>query len=175
MKRTVVFLLVALAAAGGGYAMHLARATAPAAPVAGARDPLMASFKDLEGNPRALAQWRGQVLVVNFWATWCPPCLKEIPAFMELQRQLGKSGVQFVGVALDGRAEVAVFVRQHELNYPTLAGEEDVARYMQEQGNKIGALPFTLVFDRAGTLRHTHQGEWSAEALGKVLAAYLAK
>ena len=56
MKRTVVFLLVALAAAGGGYAMHLARATAPAAPVAGARDPLMASFKDLQGNPRALAQ-----------------------------------------------------------------------------------------------------------------------
>jgi peroxiredoxin len=175
MKRTMIFLLVALAAAGGGYAMHLARATAPAPLVAGARDPLMASFHDLEGNPRTLAQWRGQVLVVNFWATWCPPCLKEIPAFMELQRRLGKSGVQFVGVALDGRAEVAAFVRQHELNYPTLAGEEDVARYMQEQGNKIGALPFTLVFDRAGTLRHTHQGEWSAEALDKVLAAYLVK
>ncbi|MSQ69158.1 MAG: TlpA family protein disulfide reductase [Gammaproteobacteria bacterium] len=175
MKRGVLFFLAALIAAGGGYAVHRTNAISTAPIGAGASDPLTASFNDLEGKPRTLAQWRGQVLVVNFWATWCPPCLKEIPAFMELQRRLGKSGVQFLGVALDGRSEVAAFVRQHELNYPTLAGEEDVARYMQAQGNKIGALPFTLVFDRAGALRHTHQGEWPSAALEKVLTAALTK
>jgi len=115
------------------------------------------------------------VLVVNFWATWCPPCLKEIPAFVELQRQHGAAGLQFVGVALDAQEEVASFVAKREINYPILFGEEDVARYMQEQGNKIGALPFTLVFDRSGTLRHAQQGEWAAADAARKLTELLAE
>ena len=121
----------------------------------------------------ALSDWRGKVLVVNFWATWCPPCLKEIPAFIELQRRLGADGLQFVGIALDGREEVAAFVRDHAVNYPVMAGEEDVARYMQRLGNNLGALPFTVVFDADGKLHHVQQGEWTAAEAEAVLKPLL--
>ena len=67
-----------------------------------------------------------------------------------------------MGIALDSREEVAAFVRDRAVNYPVMAGEEEVARYMREMGNELGALPFTLVFDRNGVLRHSQQGEWQA-------------
>ena len=172
MRRTWWFALVAVVGLSAGFLSHR---YAPATTTAAAQeDPLGAKFADLEGKSRALSEWRGKVLVVNFWATWCPPCLKEIPAFVELQRRFGEDGLQFVGVALDARDQVAAFVRDHAVNYPVLAGEEDVARYMQQMGNAIGALPFTLVFDAEGKVRHVQQGEWSgpdAEAVVKPLLA----
>ena len=174
MTRNLLIALVAVLALGGGFALRQITAP-PAATPAATADPLTAAFPDLQGQRRTLSEWRGKVLVVNFWATWCPPCLKEIPAFVDLQRQHGPAGLQFVGVALDAREEVASFVAKREINYPILFGEEDVARYMQEQGNKIGALPFTLVFDRSGALRHTQQGEWAAADAARVLTGILAE
>lgn len=172
MTRGLLIALVAALALGGGLAVRQFADPVSKAPTAAA-DPLTAAFPDLHGQRHTLGEWRGKVLVVNFWATWCPPCLKEIPAFVELQRQHGAAGLQFVGVALDAREEVASFVAKREINYPILFGEEDVARYMQEQGNKIGALPFTLVFDRSGALRHAQQGEWAAADAARKLTELL--
>ncbi|MDH4381665.1 MAG: TlpA disulfide reductase family protein [Gammaproteobacteria bacterium] len=173
MNRNVLIGAVALVAVGSGLAFrHLSPPAPP--PTAAASDPLTVTFSDLQGQAHALSEWRGKVLVVNFWATWCPPCLKEIPSFVELQKRYGAQGLQFVGVALDDREAVASFIASRDINYPILAGEEDVARYMQAQGNTIGALPFTLVFDRNGRLRHTQQGEWSPEESARVLADFLA-
>lgn len=174
MKQAWWFALVALVGLLAGVLSHR-YAPAPAVTAAPADDALAAKFDDLEGKPRALSEWRGKVLVVNFWATWCPPCLKEIPAFVDLQRRLGAEGLQFVGVALDSRDEVAAFVRDHAVNYPIMAGEEDVARYMQQMGNSIGALPFTLVFDRDGKVRHAQQGEWTGPEAESVLKPLLAR
>ena len=174
MNRGWLFILVAIAGLGAGVLSHrYAPVSAEAVP--STDDALAVKFDDLEGKSRALSEWRGKVLVVNFWATWCPPCLKEIPAFVDLQRRLGPEGVQFVGVALDGREEVAAFVRDHAVNYPVLAGEEDVARYMQQMGNTIGALPFTLVFDTQGKVRHVHQGEWTGPEAEAVLKPLLSR
>ncbi len=170
-----LMVLLALIAIGAGFGIRYFTNPPTAAPALAERDPLGAAFQDLDGKAHLLGEWRGKVLVVNFWATWCPPCLKEIPAFVELQRKFGPQGLQFVGVALDSREEVKAFVQKREINYPVLAGEEEVARYMQEQGNNIGALPFTLVFDRTGALRHTQQGEWAAADAERVLRDYLAQ
>ena len=174
MKRVWLFALVAVAGLGAGVLSHR-YAPAPAGANAGSEDTLAVKFDDLEGKSRALSEWRGKVLVVNFWATWCPPCLKEIPAFVDLQRRLGPEGLQFVGVALDGRDEVAAFVRDHAVNYPVMAGEEEVARYMQQMGNGIGALPFTLVFDTQGKVRHVQQGEWTGPEAEAVLKPLLSR
>jgi thiol-disulfide isomerase/thioredoxin len=131
-------------------------------------------IKDLQGREHTLAEWAGKVLVVNFWATWCPPCVKEIPAFVELQTQLGPRGLQFVGVALDEPVAAGEFAAKRAVNYPVLVGDDDVTTLMHALGNEIGALPYTVVFDREGKIVHTHQGEWSLPAAMAVLEPLLA-
>lgn len=115
---------------------------------------------DLQGREHSLSEWRGKVLVVNFWATWCPPCVIEIPGFISLQQELGAAGLQFVGVALDDPEAAGRFADERGINYPVLVGSDSVTRLMQQLGNVIGALPYTVVFDRDGGIAHTHQGEW---------------
>jgi len=174
MKRPAQLALAAVLAAGAagtGYWLQQRGAGRPA--TAAEVSVLEASFADLNGSPRPLSEWRGKLVVLNFWATWCPPCLKEMPAFVRLQQRYGERGVQFVGIALDTRDEVAKFVQAHGIDFPILAGEEDVAVYMQRLGNTIGALPYTVVVDRDGAIRHTHQGEWSEAEAEKVLRGLL--
>jgi peroxiredoxin len=171
--RWAAFGLVAVLAAGGGYWLQTSRAgAAPAA--APAEGVLGVSFQDLQGQPLSLEAYRGKLVVLNFWATWCPPCLKEMPAFVRLQQKYGDQGLQFVGIALDTREEVARFVTEHRIDFPIVAGEEDVAIYMQRLGNGIGALPFTVVVDRDGAVRHTHQGEWPEADAEAVIQSWLA-
>ncbi|MCC6708849.1 MAG: TlpA family protein disulfide reductase [Gammaproteobacteria bacterium] len=181
------FAALAVLAATAGYAVHqysaraqLERAQALAAPVKTLAQPSAPtalfdwSFADVAGKSQPLSQWRGKLVVLNFWATWCPPCLKEIPAFVELQQRLGGQGLQFVGIALDEVAAVEPFLKEHTINYPVLLGDQDVARFMTELGNQIGALPFTVVVGRDGKVLSMHQGEWHAEDAAKTLEGYLA-
>lgn len=173
----LVALALMLAGASGyaGYRLsgwHAEPAETPAARLA-APGLETAVFADLEGRPRQLAEWKDKLLVVNFWATWCPPCLTEIPGFVELQDRLGERGLQFVGVALDEPAAVAAFVAEHRVNYPVLVGQDEVARYMQALGNTIGALPFTAVLDADGRALHHEQGEWEAAEAEAVLGPML--
>jgi thiol-disulfide isomerase/thioredoxin len=132
------------------------------------------SIKDLDGREHTLSEWSGKILVVNFWATWCPPCVKEIPAFVELQTRFGDRGLQFVGIALDDPVEAGKFATARGVNYPMLAGDQEVAALMQSLGNTIGALPYTVVFDGSGKIVHTQQGEWSPPSAVEVLTPLLA-
>ena len=171
LARALLIGVLGLSAAGAGYWFQHRGAAAQAA----AEVPVLdASFADLAGKPRRLDEWQGKLVVLNFWATWCPPCLKEMPAFVRLQQRYGEQGVQFIGIALDTREEVAKFVTEHGIDFPILAGEEEVARYMQRLGNQIGALPYTVVLDRGGDIRHTHQGEWSEADAEQVIRGLLA-
>ncbi|HMM74514.1 MAG TPA: TlpA disulfide reductase family protein [Gammaproteobacteria bacterium] len=174
MKRVAQLALVvalgAVAAGAGYWLQHRGAASRPAGAVSSVLD---ASVADLNGTPRRLDEWRGKLVVLNFWATWCPPCLKEMPAFVRLQRRYGERGLQFVGIALDTREDVAKFVQEHGIDFPILAGEDDVARYMLRLGNTIGALPFTVVVDRDGAVRHTHQGEWPEAEAERIISGLL--
>ena len=179
------FVALALLAATSGYLAHqyttraqLAPADALALPTAAAPAPTAVldwTFVDVEGKPQSLSQWRGRLVVLNFWATWCPPCLKEIPAFVDLQQRLGPRGVQFVGIALDQVEAVKPFLTDHGLNYPVVLGDQDVARFMTTLGNEIGALPYSVVVGRDGKVLATHQGEWQAEEAAQTLERYLAQ
>jgi len=177
----VLALAVAVLSAYAGYRLSLARAPAPAVespePVAATpaaiTDPLAVRIDDLEGREHSLSEWRGKILVANFWGTWCPPCVVEIPEFVHLQREWGTRGLQFVGIALDDPAAVAAFVAEKGVNYPVLVGEDVVTDLMRALGNRVGGLPYTVVFDRTGQVVHVQQGEWKTAAARAVLEPLL--
>jgi len=184
MTRTragVLFVVVALVAAAAGVAVRYlttdarrpAGAAAPAART-GFQDTLAkASFPDLDGRAQPLEQWRGKVLVVNFWATWCPPCLKEIPEFIRMQARLGDRGLQFVGIAVEAQEKVAPFAAKMGFNYPVLVGGLDAVELLRTLGNTHGGLPFTVVFDRSGTLAGTELGGLDEAKLTRVIEPLL--
>lgn len=120
-----------------------------------------AQVTDLTGKRRSLKEWQGRVLVLNFWATWCEPCREEIPAFMKVREKMFRSGVEFVGIAIDQAAKVAHFAKTVEVNYPLLLAGGDGLDLMRKLGNPSGGLPFTVVFDQAGRVSFRNLGALS--------------
>ncbi len=130
-------------------------------------EPTLPAFTlpDLEGTARAQTEWKGQVMVVNFWATWCPPCLEEMPRFIKLQEQLGSQGVTVVAIAIDDPSEVQDFVDVYELNFPVLIGGVQAIKLSNRMGNRFESLPFTAIYDRQGKSQFAQAGEISMEQL----------
>jgi len=131
------------------------------------------SLPDMSGTPQSLNQWRGKVLVVNFWATWCEPCREEMPEFVRAQAELGPRGLQFVGIAVDQADKVGRFAQELHLNYPALIGGYDAMEVSQTLGNRLAALPFTIVIDRQGRVAQTHLGPIKPSQLRAILADLL--
>lgn len=134
---------------------------------------LAATLPDLDGVPQSISHWRGKVLVVNFWATWCAPCLEEIPIFVRLQRQLGEQGLQFIGIAIDERDKVVDFAQRNAINYPIMVGQLDAIELSKKAGNERGGLPYTLILDRSGQVVSQHYGALSEQALMPIVAKLL--
>jgi thiol-disulfide isomerase/thioredoxin len=132
-----------------------------------------ASFYDLEEKVQPLAQWKGKIMVVNFWATWCPPCRAEIPEFVRFQKQYEKQGVQFVGIAIDQKSKVQAFAKENGMNYPVLLGDLAGIDLAKRIGNNEGGLPYTVVVDRKGQIITTQLGTMSFEKLETTIKPYL--
>lgn len=113
---------------------------------------LQARVVDVRGASQSLEQWRGRVLVVNYWATWCAPCREEIPLFVRMQERYGERGLLFIGIAIDQPDKVAEFAREFRVNYPLVLGGVDSIELLRQVGNRAGVLPYTLVLDRKGNL-----------------------
>ena len=128
---------------------------------------------DADGHEQAMAQWRGKILIVNFWATWCAPCREEMPEFVAAQAREGAKGVQFVGVAVDDPGKAQAFAKEIGLNYPTLIGGYGAIELSKMLGNELSALPFTIVLDREGRVAHTQLGPLRAARLDALLATLL--
>lgn len=127
-------------------------------------------LKDLEGVSRKSSEWRGKVMVINFWATWCPPCRKEMPAFVELQDKYAERGLQFIGVAIDNPDKVQDFADSFAVNYPMLVGEIDAIELGKLYGNRFGQLPYTVIVARDGTIAHIERGEFTHEEAEAIFA-----
>lgn len=129
------------------------------------------TLPDVLGLSHAVGEWDGRVLVVNFWATWCKPCVREIPAFIELQRQYAGHGVQFVGIALDTVPQVKAFFGKLglELNYPSLIGGTNAIAVAEAYGNSIGILPYTVLVDRSGKIAYVQYGELTRDSAEQMI------
>jgi len=119
---------------------------------------LAAEFSDLDGGKHRLTEWKGKIIVCNFWATWCQPCREEIPMLVALSAQMESKGVQVVGIAVDLAAKVADFARDYKITYPLLIAGPDGLDLMRETGNQVGGLPYTAFLDRAGRISGTKLG-----------------
>jgi thiol-disulfide isomerase/thioredoxin len=111
---------------------------------------LAAKLMGIDDKVQPFEQWRGKVLVVNFWATWCGPCREEIPGFIQFQERYRADGVQFVGVAIDQKERVVPYAKEMGINYPIVVGGVETLEFARQLGNHASVLPFTLVIDRAG-------------------------
>ena len=132
-----------------------------------------ASLPDLSGNSVALSQLKGRPLVANFWATWCAPCVEEMPHLDALSKSL--PNVQFVGIGIDTAANISNFVAKIPVSYPLyVAGHSGIA-LVRELGNAAGGLPFTVLLDAEGRIFDTILGQVSPEDLQKRIARLVAK
>ncbi|MEO8134692.1 MAG: TlpA disulfide reductase family protein [Betaproteobacteria bacterium] len=128
---------------------------------------------DLNGTETSVGHWRGKVLVVNFWATWCAPCREEIPEFVRLQSEFGPQGVQFVGIAVDQLDKVSQFAVEFKMNYPQLVGGYAALELARRAGDRIQGLPYTLVIDQQGRLVHRELGALEVRKLRSIFAKLL--
>ena len=163
-KRVLLFL---------AWVLLPAFAVADTAPASG---PLYAAtFSALDGQPVAMSQLRGKVAVVNFWATWCPPCRKEIPDLVAAHQKYQQQGVAFIGIAVDDNTElIKEFAKAYEISYPLVTGKDKGIELLQAEGNAVGGLPFTLVLDANGNVIATRRGPMDQAGLEKALQAALA-
>jgi peroxiredoxin len=131
------------------------------------------TLPDLDGQPRSLSEWDGDMVVLNFWATWCPPCKKEMPLFQQRYEAHAADGFTIVAVAVDEVEETRDFVLTFGIEFPVLIGQEDAIVAGRAYGNRIGALPYSVVIDRQGMVRETHRGEVTENDLDAWLESYL--
>jgi thiol-disulfide isomerase/thioredoxin len=166
MKKTLLIIASAVLALSAGIsARHLISTSQKAN-----QTPLPEfSLPDLAGQPHSIREWQGKILVINFWATWCPPCIREIPEFTALQQAYSDKNLTFIGIAMDDREEVNKFIATTPINYPTLLTDENGIQLTRKLGNLVDAVPFTVVVNQQGQIIHTHPGEFSKKQLIEVI------
>jgi thiol-disulfide isomerase/thioredoxin len=180
--RGIIMVAATASAAGAGFYAYQQRnqrvpAPLPAAPIPTAKLAATVpdfSLADRTGQMRSLHDWHGKALIVNFWATWCAPCRKEIPLLQKLQRERASEGFQVVGIAVDFRDKVLAYADEMKIEYPLLIGEQEALDAAAAFGVEAVGFPFTIFTDTRGRIVVAHMGELTqAEAdliLGTVRA-----
>ena len=130
---------------------------------------LAASFPDAAGRPHALKDWVGKPVAFNFWATWCAPCLEEVPLLVDFYGKFRPKGIELVGICSDQVVKMLEFAKTYRITYPLLVADGAVFELLRDLGNRGGALPYTVVLDRSGAIAHTRLGALKPGELDAVM------
>jgi cytochrome c biogenesis protein CcmG/thiol:disulfide interchange protein DsbE len=152
VKKTAAFLIIALSAGLAPLAAIVPNQPAPAF-----------TLKSLDGKTLALSELKGKIVVVNFWATWCPPCRAEIPDFVEVYEQNRAKGLEIVGVSVDEMTpqQLRPFVDKNKMSYPVALVTDKILR----DYGPISAIPTTFIIDKKGIIRHAEEGMMDKQTL----------
>ncbi len=172
LKLWAILLIVVAVVTAAGYATYKVSAEKAATRESLARLTSNA-LPDLSGAPHRLSDWKGKVLVVNFWATWCEPCREEIPGLVRVQSKLGVNGLAIVGIAVDSVDKVRDFAQKYAINYSVLIGGLESVGLLRDLGDQAGGLPYTLILNRNGELVTTHLGRISEQELEQTASSLL--
>lgn len=116
------------------------------------------TLNDANAKPQAMKQWQGKFLIINFWATWCKPCVEEMPELVQLQKDLASNNVQLLGLGIDTPSNIAEFTKKYQISYPVFAAGMDGTSISQAMGNKAGGLPFTALISPEGKVVKAYSG-----------------
>jgi thiol-disulfide isomerase/thioredoxin len=126
-----------------------------------------------DGKPANSENWRGKVLVVNFWASWCPPCVEEMPALDRIAQEYASKNVLIVGIGIDSPSNIREFLQKTPVSYPIVLGGLEGSNLSKQMGNTQGALPYTVVINPKGKSIYTKLGKISEEELKKAINSAL--
>ena len=143
-----------------------------------ASDPAIKAFfanpwQTPDGKSVDTEQWRGKVLVVNFWASWCPPCVEEMPTLDKLQAEFKTQNVLFVGIGIDSPSNIREFLEKTPVSYPIVIGGLEGSNLSKQMGNSQGALPYTIIINSQGKSTSSKLGKISEEELRKAIKSAL--
>jgi thiol-disulfide isomerase/thioredoxin len=174
MRSTLLIVVACVIAAAAGFGVyHYTRGGAGAEAV---NQPLPQGVEltDLDGHSHGFQDWHGKLLLVNFWATWCTPCLHEIPELVKLQTQYAAQGLQVIGPAVDDPDSVRSMLKPLGINYPVLTGTTDgMIDLMEKLGNGPGGLPFSVLVSPDGRIIERQLGEFTPAQLSELLGKHL--
>ena len=187
-KQIIIMAAVAIMAASGGYFVAMILSPGPGqqdySPVDEARsinqlEDLLGQFRpdfelgDMNGATVSAADFDGKIMLLNFWATWCKPCIEEMPMLTRLQHNYVGRGVQVVGIALDDARKAREFATGLAVNYPILVGSTDTVLAGRRYGNRSGMLPYSVLVDSDGIVRWAYLGALDQEELEAQIKALL--
>lgn len=131
------------------------------------------TFNDLDGQPMAMSRWKDRIVVLNFWATWCPPCVEEMPDLQRVHDEYTERGVTVVGLGIDSPSALKRFRDDHLLSLPLFAAGASGSELGRALGNPSGALPYTVVIDRKGRIVQARLGQVRPAELRRWLDAQI--
>lgn len=166
-KNTLLILLASIIAISAGIFVRSLSETADQAVLIPA---LKFSLPDVTGKQRNQSEWQGKIRIINFWATWCPPCLEEIPEFIKLQTEYSDKNLQFIGIAIEDKLTVQQYLKDNPTNYPILIGGDEAVKLSQQLGNIVNAVPFSLILNQQGQIIHRQPGELSREKIIEIIS-----
>ncbi len=166
MKRNT-FLVGAIALLFAGIGMYFgSQHHTPAAPESAAVSSLFAQeMADADGKMHKLSQWQGKTLIVNFWATWCAPCVEEMPELTALQTELAPKNIQILGVGIDSPSNIREFGAKYKITYPLYIAGMTGTELSRQFGNQTGGLPFTVIIGPKGDIKKTYLGRLKMDQL----------
>jgi thiol-disulfide isomerase/thioredoxin len=172
MKYSIVAGLVIIVAAAAGYIVqqqYFVTLQEQDMTQTVATDRVEFVLPHVDGSERRLSDWDGEARLVNFWATWCAPCRREIPLLKQLQTEKPAKQLQVIGIAIDFMEDVRAYAEEAQFNYPILVGQEEAIAAAESSGVEFIGLPFTLVIAADGSLVATHRGEIMQQHVDRIV------